>query len=175
MLVERQHADVVGFGSDEEFQLAAVWADIEGKQFACEMEAKVIVLFLGFGFATKTFEMALKGVVPVDSGIAQKLAGTIGKPRGEFFVFEVRIGLVDGREKAGVREFACEGLMVLIFLTLGIPDHPNTTKPLAESVFLLWGGEGLKAKAHQHDLQLHWSRRKSKGHDERSQVDAVGV
>ena len=48
--------------------------------------------------------------------------------------------------------------MVLIFLTFRIPDHPNATHPLAEGVFLLWGGEGLKAKAHQHDLQLLWSR-----------------
>ncbi len=48
--------------------------------------------------------------------------------------------------------------MVLIFLTFRIPDHPNATHPLAEGVFLLGGGEGLKAKAHQHDLQLLWSR-----------------
>ena len=65
--------------------------------------------------------------------------------------------------------------MVLIFLTFRVPDHPNTTKPLAEGVSLLRGREGLEAKAHQHDLKLLWSRCKSKGHDERSQVDAVGV
>ena len=175
MLVERQHADVVGFGSDKELQLTIVRADLKEEEFAGEVEAQIVMFFLEFGFSAKTFEMVLKGVVPVDSRIAQKLARTIGKPRGEFFVFEVRIGLVDGREKTGVREFVCESLMVLIFLTFRIPDHPNTTKPLAEGVFLLRGGEGLKAKAHQHDLELLWSRCECKGHDERSQVDAVGV
>ncbi len=158
MLVEREHADVIGFGSNEQLQMTAVRADLEEEEFAGEVEAQIVMFFLGLGLSAKTFEMVLKGVVPVDSRIAQKLARTIGKPRGELFVFEVRIGLVDGREKAGVREFACEGLMVLIFLTFRIPDHPNTTKPLAEGVFLLGGGEGLKAKTHQHDLQLLWSR-----------------
>lgn len=109
MLVERQHTDVVGFGANEQLQLAAVRADVEEEEFAGEVEAEIVMFFLGFGFSAKTFEMVLKGVVPVGSGIAQKLARTIGKPRGEFFVFEVRIGLVDGREKAGVRKFACEG------------------------------------------------------------------
>ncbi len=154
MLVERQHADVVGFGANEQLQLAVVWADVKEEEFAGEVETQIVVFFLGLGFFAKTFEVMLKGVVPVGSRIAQKLARTIGKPRGELFVFEVRIGLVDGREKAGVREFACEGLMVLIFLTFRIPDHPNTTKPLAEGVFLLWGREGLKAKTHQHGLRL---------------------
>ena len=102
MLVERQHADVVGFGSDKELQLTIVRADLKEEEFAGEVEAQIVMFFLEFGFSAKTFEMVLKGVVPVDSRIAQKLARTIGKPRGEFFVFEVRIGLVDGREKAGV-------------------------------------------------------------------------
>ncbi len=109
MLVERQHTDVVGFGANEQLQLAAVRADVEEEEFASEVEAEIVMFFLGFGFSAKTFEMVLKGVVPVGSGMRKSWLGQSASQGASSLFFEVRIGLVDGREKAGVRKFACEG------------------------------------------------------------------
>ena len=58
--------------------------------------------FLELWFAASAFEVILEGAVPVDSAVAEDLAGTVIEPGCKLSIFEVRILLVDRRLTIGI-------------------------------------------------------------------------
>jgi len=154
VIIQLEISDVVSFGTHKEPQAPIDRAFVKREQLSGQVDADIVVLFLVFGLSTPTFEVVLKGVIPVDSGVTEDLAGAFVEPGGEFFVFELRVLLVDGRVKSNHVEMASDSLMVTVFLTLAIPDHTSTPKPLTQNESLEWCGQSLESNPHQHNLQL---------------------
>lgn len=95
------------------------------------------MFFLLFWLSTATFEMALIGLVPVDSAVSEDLAGAVIEPGSEFFVLEVGILLVDRWARSILSELVSKSLVVAMFLAFSIPYHPRATNPLTQNEFLV--------------------------------------
>ena len=77
---ERQVADVIGFGANEQPGYS-VLADIEPEQLIGPLNTAPVCLALAMGLTAETSHKFLVGLVPVGGRVPDNLAGAIIQPR----------------------------------------------------------------------------------------------
>ena len=108
----------------------AIFSLLKLEELSGEVDASSAVFFLVLGAPASLFEEVLVGGVPVSDAVAKDDAGTVKKPRGFFFAFEVGVGSIDVWIFFGL--FAIESFSPFFLLPcLGVPYIASTPHPLA--------------------------------------------